>query len=150
MLLISRFWLIFIKMFFHLSQTIVSSLQMYRWKFKIVKNKKKAKKKKEPKFRFNKCENEIKKTLTIEVGAWHEIMAFIKAKSDEHIATLDKIDPCWNHSHEVNEDFYCCHGCKFFLTHMDLFARINGDWFSSNSKRYLTTVPEWFWQQIVE
>jgi hypothetical protein len=52
------------------------------------------KKKKKPKFRFNKCENEIKKTMTIEVGAWHEIMAFIEAKKDEHIATLDKIDPC--------------------------------------------------------
>jgi hypothetical protein len=54
-----------------------------------------AKNKKEPKFGFNKCENEIKKTMTIEVGAWHEIMAFIKAKRDEHIATLDKIDPCY-------------------------------------------------------
>jgi len=51
-------------------------------------------KKKEPKFRFNKCENEIKKTMTIEVRTCHEIMVFIEAKKDEHIATLYKIDPC--------------------------------------------------------
>jgi hypothetical protein len=61
----------------------------------LLKGKKIPKKKEEPKFRFNKCENEIKKTMIIEVGAWHEIMAFIKAKRDEHIVTLDKIDPCY-------------------------------------------------------
>jgi hypothetical protein len=54
----------------------------------------KGKEKKEPKFRFSKCENEKKKTMTIEVGAWHEIMALIKAKRYEHISTLNKIDPC--------------------------------------------------------
>jgi len=56
--------------------------------------KKRRQRKKKPKFRFNKCENEIKKIMTIEMGAWHKIMVLIKAKRDEHIATLDKIDPC--------------------------------------------------------
>jgi len=32
--------------------------------------------------------------MTIEVRTCHEIMVFIEAKKDEHIATLDKIDPC--------------------------------------------------------
>jgi hypothetical protein len=60
---------------------------MYRWTLKIVTKKEKNQS------LDSTCENEIKKTMTIEVGAWHEIMAFIEAKKDEHIATLDKIDP---------------------------------------------------------